>query len=125
LQDGESITPAWSPRFRVNGRTLRIRSMYSEDAGIYECKGVNGFGSQLARTRIIVSGKSTFFSFISPLCLRVGSLGFVNRIHCELSCDYTVTCALLSLVNFKVCSAICKRVVGRFQKTANALAYAS
>ena len=60
LQDGESITPAWSPRFRINGRTLRIRSMYSEDAGIYECKGVNGFGSQMARTRLIVSGKLTF-----------------------------------------------------------------
>lgn len=59
LQDGEPITAAWS-RFRVNSKALRIRSVLVKDSGIYECKGVNGFGSIIARTRLVVAGNNCF-----------------------------------------------------------------
>ena len=58
VQDGEPITPAWS-RFGIKSisRTLKIRPVHVEDSGLYECKGVNGFGSQIARIRVLVVGK--------------------------------------------------------------------
>ncbi|OXA44103.1 fibroblast growth factor receptor-like 1 isoform X2 [Folsomia candida] len=57
FKDGEPITSAWSG-FRVNSKALRIRSVLTKDSGIYECKGVNGFGSIIARTRLVVADDS-------------------------------------------------------------------
>ena len=57
FQDGESIDDFSWPRYRVRKNYLKIKSADQEDSGIYECKGVNGFGTMQAQLQLIVTGK--------------------------------------------------------------------
>lgn len=60
-KDGESITHAWN-RFRQmnNDRDLRIKNVALEDAGLYKCQAVNGFGTVDLEYTVVVIGKKYF-----------------------------------------------------------------
>ncbi len=45
-------------RFRANNKMLKIRSVEAEDAGVYFCKGINGFGSAEVRIDLMVIGRA-------------------------------------------------------------------
>jgi hypothetical protein len=47
-------------RYKVNNKVLKIKSAELEDTGVFNCKGVNGFGSDSVRLELIVVGKETF-----------------------------------------------------------------
>ena len=57
FQGGESIDFTWS-RYKVNKKVLKIKSAELEDTGVFNCKGINGFGSDTVRIELIVVGKS-------------------------------------------------------------------
>ena len=56
FQGGESIDFTWS-RYKVNKKVLKIKSAELEDTGVFNCKGINGFGSDTVRIELIVVGK--------------------------------------------------------------------
>ena len=57
LQGGEAIDFTWS-RYKVTKKVLKIKSAELEDTGVFNCKGINGFGSDTVRIELIVVGKS-------------------------------------------------------------------
>lgn len=59
LQGGESIDFTWS-RYKVNKKVLKIRSAELEDTGVFNCKGINGFGSDNVRLELIIVGELIF-----------------------------------------------------------------
>ncbi|KAL7863446.1 hypothetical protein SRHO_G00124300 [Serrasalmus rhombeus] len=46
MKDGRTVSPGWS-RFRVlrGTHSLKIKEVEAEDAGVYVCRAINGFGS--------------------------------------------------------------------------------
>ena len=55
-QDDQLIHPMWD-RFRSNRKTLKIRGVSLADTGIFECKGVNGFGSVSVQIHLMVKNR--------------------------------------------------------------------
>jgi hypothetical protein len=70
----------------VNNKVLKIKSAELEDTGVFNCKGVNGFGSDSVRLELIVVGKETF----TLATIRV-RLRFVKRLKFFLSYRVTET----------------------------------
>ncbi|XP_065556342.1 fibroblast growth factor receptor-like 1 isoform X1 [Artemia franciscana] len=69
-KDGESITIGWD-RYRTSNQILRIKEASQEDSGLFECIGVNGFGSETVNFNVIVLdpkyGNVSPSEFIPPL----------------------------------------------------------
>ena len=59
-REGEDIDYGWT-RFRASRKSLRIREVGKDDAGVYRCKGVNGFGSAEMRIGLMGIGRSNIF----------------------------------------------------------------
>ena len=57
FQDGFPIDDITWIRYRKNKNFLKIRNAEKGDTGIYNCKGINGFGSEEARIEVIIIGK--------------------------------------------------------------------
>lgn len=55
-QDDQLIHPMWD-RFRSNRRTLKIKGVTLADTGVFECKGVNGFGSISVQIHLLVKNR--------------------------------------------------------------------
>ena len=55
-QDDQLIHPMWD-RFRTNRRTLKIKGVTLADSGVFECKGVNGFGSLSVQIHLLVKNR--------------------------------------------------------------------
>ncbi len=53
----------------MNNKVLKIKSAELEDTGVFNCKGVNGFGSDTVRLELIVVGKETFT--LATICVRL------------------------------------------------------
>ncbi|XP_066505316.1 fibroblast growth factor receptor-like 1b [Hoplias malabaricus] len=60
LKDGRTVNPGWS-RFRVLRRTnsLKIKEVEAEDAGVYVCRAINGFGSVSLNFTLTIADEST------------------------------------------------------------------
>lgn len=56
-KDGRNIHSGWM-RFRVTHQALRIKEVEAEDAGTFNCKATNGFGSVNINYTLIVIGES-------------------------------------------------------------------
>ena len=55
-QDDQLIHKMWD-RFRTNRRTLKIKGVTLADSGVFECKGVNGFGSLSVQIHLLVKNR--------------------------------------------------------------------
>lgn len=55
-QDDQLIHPMWD-RFRSNRRSLKIKGVTLKDTGVFECKGVNGFGSVSVQIHLLVKNR--------------------------------------------------------------------
>lgn len=56
-KDGRNIHSGWM-RFRVTHQALRIKEVEAEDAGTFNCKATNGFGSVNINYTLVVIGES-------------------------------------------------------------------
>ena len=54
-QDDQLIS-MWE-RFRPNKKTLKIKGVTLADSGVFECKGVNGFGSISVQIHLVVKNR--------------------------------------------------------------------
>ena len=54
----DQLLPMWD-RFKSSRRSLKIRGVTLADSGIFECKGVNGFGSVSVRLNLVVKNKKS------------------------------------------------------------------
>ncbi|XP_036403744.1 fibroblast growth factor receptor-like 1b [Megalops cyprinoides] len=57
VKDGRNVNPGWS-RYRVLKQGLKIKEVEMEDAGVYVCRGTNGFGSVSINYTLIVINDS-------------------------------------------------------------------
>lgn len=68
-KDGRNIHSGWM-RFRVTHQALRIKDVEAEDAGTFNCKATNGFGSVNINYTLIVIGEFRFFFFLVCVCVK-------------------------------------------------------
>lgn len=61
-KDGRNIHSGWM-RFRVTHQALRIKEVEAEDAGTFNCKATNGFGSVNINYTLIVIGELLGFLY--------------------------------------------------------------
>ena len=54
-KDGEVVDYTWT-RINTNKNYLKLRAAQSGDTGVWNCRGVNGFGSVNVRIELIVTG---------------------------------------------------------------------
>lgn len=59
FKDKYLIHQGWE-RFKVTQKWLKIKEIVMEDAGLYVCKAINGFGSVSINVTLRVVGKSVF-----------------------------------------------------------------
>jgi len=57
-KDGAQIRDAWE-RFSVDGDTLHVARVTADDAGVYVCDAVNGFGTKRVTTELFVIDPET------------------------------------------------------------------
>lgn len=67
-KDGRNIHSGWM-RFRVTHQALRIKEVEAEDAGTFNCKATNGFGSVNINYTLIVIGKSFDSVIVQYVCM--------------------------------------------------------
>ncbi|XP_049340240.1 fibroblast growth factor receptor-like 1b [Astyanax mexicanus] len=60
LKDGRTVNPGWS-RFRIlrGSHSLKIKEVEAEDAGLYICRAINGFGSVTLNFTLVVIDDAT------------------------------------------------------------------
>lgn len=66
-KDGQLIDDYSWIRFKKNKNLLKIKNSNRDDSGIYECKGINGFGTDVARVNVVVVGQSFAYKMDSAL----------------------------------------------------------
>ena len=55
-KDGAQVLPGWH-RFSRDGNTLLVSEVTADDAGVYVCVAVNGFGTERVTTELFVIGE--------------------------------------------------------------------
>ena len=58
-KDGEVVDYTWT-RINTNKNFLKLRAAQPGDTGVWNCRGVNGFGSVNVRMELIVTGKNVY-----------------------------------------------------------------
>ncbi|TRY86871.1 hypothetical protein DNTS_017252 [Danionella cerebrum] len=66
VKDGRNVNPGWS-RYRVLRKSLRIKEVELEDAGVYICRVTNGFGSLALNFTLIVIDDAAVVQSKPPL----------------------------------------------------------
>ena len=61
-KDGEVVDYTWT-RINTNKNYLKLRAAQPGDTGVWNCRGVNGFGSVNVRIELIVTG-NVFMPFL-------------------------------------------------------------
>ena len=56
-KDGAQVLPGWE-RFSLDDHTLHVERVTADDAGVYVCVAVNGFGTERVTTELFVIGES-------------------------------------------------------------------
>lgn len=94
-KDGDGITDTWN-RYVPKKRLLKIKNVRGVDAGVYTCKGVNGFGRANASTSLIVLGKGEVLDNLTkPVLTEVSPQVPIHRRRGD---TLTLTCRARSLI---------------------------
>lgn len=88
-KDGRNIHSGWM-RFRVTHQALRIKEVEAEDAGTFNCKATNGFGSVNINYTLIVIGESFDLVYLNAVQYGDINLRFpINKYLQFFFCDPT------------------------------------
>lgn len=54
-KDGETVDDTW-PAFRITSRTLKVKAATESLSGVYQCRGISGYGTAQHEIKLIVLG---------------------------------------------------------------------